>query len=373
MNILIINSVCGIGSTGKICVDIADRYSRCGNNVVIAFGRDGYVPDNCKKYAKRIGSDIDVRIHVIRTRLLDDHGYGSKKATRSFLKWAEKFNPDILWLHNIHGYYINIELLFEWIKTRKEMQIKWTLHDCWSFTGHCSHFSAVSCNKWIEQCMNCPQKKRYPSSLFIDNSFNNYIKKRELFTGIKNLTIIVPSHWLERLVKMSFLKEYNVDVSYNTIDSTVYKPRKSDFRTRYKLDNKRIVLGVASSWDDRKGLYDFYALSRRLSEAYTVVLVGLTARQLKNLPKGIIGIEKTHNQIELAEIYTAADIFVNPSLEETFGLTTIEAESCGTYAIVYKGTACEEIVLKYGGLAIDPGIDNLVTAIENYMNEESPK
>ncbi len=366
MRVLLINSVCGIRSTGRICTDIADRLSAEGHEVKIAYGRE-VVPEKYQKYAVKIGSDIDQKLHGIRTRLLDEHGFGSKKATEKFLKWADEFNPDMVWLHNIHGYYINIELLFDWIKKRPDMQVKWTLHDCWAFTGHCSHFSFVKCQRWESHCSDCPQKRTYPSSMMKDNASNNFERKRAAFTGVSNMTLIAPSNWLADLIKRSFLKEYPVEVHYNTINTMVFKPTPSDFRERFGLEKKRIILGVASMWSERKGLFDFVKLAEMLDEQYAIVLVGLDEKQMKCISKKITAIGRTNSTRELAEIYTAADLFVNPSKEETFGLTTIEAQACGTPAIVYKDTACEEIVEKHGGIAVEQNVEELKVAIEAHQ------
>lgn len=369
MKVLLINSVCGIGSTGKICAAIAEEYEKNGHSAKIAYGRDPFVPDQFKKYAVRIGSDLDVKLHALRTRLLDDHGFGSKAATKRFLKWAEEFDPDILWLHNLHGYYIHIGLLFDWIKSRPQMEVKWTLHDCWAFTGHCSHFSFVRCDKWKEGCRNCSQKKEYPTSAVIDRSRKNFLDKKRLFTGVKNMTILTPSQWLADLVKKSFLKEYPTKVQYNPIDRSVFKPTPSDFREKYGLTDKKIILGVSGVWTDRKGLYDFYELAEKLGSDYKIVLVGLTDPQIAALPPAILGLPRTNSGEELAAIYSAADLFVNPSREETFGMTTLEALCCGTPAIVYKNTACVELVSKYGGTAVDFGVDFLYAEILHQLNK----
>ncbi len=366
MRVLIINSVCGIRSTGRICTDLAEELEREGNEVKIAYGRES-VPEKYQKYAVRIGNNTDVKLHVLRTRLFDGHGFGSKRATRKFLKWAEEYNPDVVWLHNLHGYYINIELLFAWIKNRPEMQVKWTLHDCWAFTGHCSHFTIVKCEQWKSHCSYCPQKKGYPSSYFKDNSKNNFNRKRIAFTGVKNMTLITPSQWLANLVKQSFLQKYPLEVQYNTIDISVFKPTPSNFREKYGLQHKKVVLGVASAWSKSKGLNDFIKLSTMLDNRYAIVLVGLTQKQIKRLPKRIIAISRTNDTKELAEIYTAADVFVNPSRQETFGMTTIEALACGTYPIVYKGTACEEVVKMYKGTAVEQNVELLKDNINTYF------
>ena len=363
MRVLFINSVCGIRSTGRICTDLAAELEAQGHEVKIAYGREE-VPEQYRRFAVRIGSEMDVRLHGLRTRLLDEHGLGSVRATKKFLAWAEEYNPDLLWLHNIHGYYINYELLFAWIKQHPEMEVRWTLHDCWAFTGHCSHFTMVKCEQWKSHCSYCVQKRGYPTSLLIDRCAQNFDKKRAAFTGVENMTLITPSKWLADLVKQSFLKDYPVEVHYNKINTDIFKPTPSDFRERYGLTDKIIVLGVASAWGKRKGLDDFIQLAGMLNERYKVVLVGLNKKQLAALPPNVLGIERTNSARELAEIYTAADVFVNPSYEETFGLTTVEAQSCGTPAIVYADTACEEIAKKNGGYIV-PQHD--LQAIKKYI------
>ncbi len=368
--LLLINSVCGIGSTGRICFDIAKQFATDGYDVRIAYGRDGKIGEGSEKYAVRIGNDLDVKLHALYTRITDKHGLGSKRATRKFLKWAEEYDPDIVWLHNIHGYYINYELLFDWIKTRQKkqsesgkpvMEVKWTLHDCWAFTGHCSHFIYVGCDKWKNGCKNCPQKREYPSSSLMDNSEDNYDRKRRAFKGVKNLTIITPSHWLEELVKESFLGEYHTEVRYNTVDKTVFKPTPSDFREKHGIKNdQKMILGVSSVWNDRKGLLDFVTLFNILFETgtdkYKIVLVGLTKTQIKEMPEGMICIPKTSNRGELAEIYTAADVFVNLTYEDTFPTVNLEAESCGTRVITYDTGGCRETIRTSDSQTVPTGL-----------------
>lgn len=327
MKVLFINSVCGIGSTGRICTDLAQQLEAEGNEVKIAYGRKGTVPEQFQKYAVRIGTDFDCKIHAIQTRLFDTHGFGSKHATKEFLKWAEEYKPDLLWLHNLHGYYINVEMLFDWIKQHPEMQVKWTLHDCWAFTGHCSY---------------CSQLRRYPACFAMSSVSKNFERKRKAFTGVKNMTLITPSKWLADLTRQSFLKEYPVEVHYNTIDTSIFKPTPSDFRERYGLQDKIIVLGVANVWEDRKGLFDFYKLAEMLDDRYVLVLVGLSEKQIKNLPKNIKGVQRTNSPQELAAIYTAADVFVNPTYEDNYPTVNLEAQACGTKVITYDTGGCKE-------------------------------
>ena len=355
MKYLFINSVCGIRSTGRICTDLARNLESEGHIVKIAYGREPNVPIDSQKYAVKIGNDLDLKMHALKTRLLDEHGLGSKRATKSFLEWANSYNPDVLWLHNIHGYYINYELLFEWIKSRPQMHVKWTLHDCWAFTGHCSYFTLVKCEQWKTHCSYCPQKKCYPGSILKDSSYSNYERKKKAFTGVVDMTLITPSKWLADLVKQSFLREYPVEVHYNNIDTSVFKPSPSNFRERYKLEGKKVILGVASVWDERKGLNDFFKLHKVLDDKYVIVLVGLSEKQLVNLPNGIIGILRTNSPYELAEIYTAADVFFNPTYEDNYPTVNLEAEACGTRVVTYRTGGAPETIKRTDSVVIDVG------------------
>ena len=275
----------------------------------------------------------------------------------------------MIWLHNIHGYYLHVGLLFDYLKTCGK-EIHWTLHDCWAFTGHCAYFDMVGCEKWKTGCHHCPQKKEYPASAGLDGSCKNYEEKKRLFTGIPNLTLRVPSYWLKKRVQAGFLQEYPVEVVYNTVDRNVFKPTPGDFRKKYGLEGKRILLGVASVWDKRKGLDDFLALGKMLDESYQIVLIGLTQSQIDQLPRNIRGLPRTNSLAELVQAYSEADLFLNPSAEETFGMTTLEALYCGTEAIVYQDTACEEIVEAFGGLAVPKGAKHLYDAVMRLTKEE---
>ena len=366
MKVLLINSVCGIRSTGRIVAQIADDYISRGDECRIAYGRED-VPENLREISVRIGSELGVKVNAMLARFFDNEGLNAKIATKNFLNWANTYNPDVLWLHNLHGYYLNIEMLFDWIKKRPHMQVRWTLHDCWAFTGHCSYFSFVGCDRWQQSCGSCCQMKKYPTSLFLDSSKRNLKRKKNAFCGVSNMTLITPSNWLANLVKKSFLKEYPIEVCYNTIDTKVFTPTKSEFKEKHNLNNRKIVLGVASVWDERKGLSDFLKLSTRLKSDYVIVLVGISSNEIKDCPSNVICLPRTNSSKELAAIYTAADVFVNPSKEETFGLTTLEAISCGTPAIVYKDTACEEIADIYGGMVVEQNVEALKLAIEQLM------
>jgi glycosyltransferase involved in cell wall biosynthesis len=351
MKVLQVNTVCGTGSTGRIAADIHKMLIEQRHESIVAYGRG--TTHNCDNTIK-IGNNLDFYRHALKTRILDKHGFGSKNATRKFIEEVKDYNPDLIHLHNVHGYYINIELLFNFLKEYKK-PIVWTLHDCWAFTGHCAYFDYANCYKWETHCQKCPEKKSYPKSVFLDNSYDNFEKKKKLFTGLKNMTLVTPSRWLANLAKRSFLKEYPVKVINNGIDLDVFKPTLSDFREKYGLENRFIILGVASEWTRRKGLEYFIELSKILSDKEAIVLVGLSKKQKQDLPKNIVGITRTNSPKELAEIYTASDIYFNPTLEDNFPTTNLEALACGTPVITFNTGGSIEAIDSSTGYIVEKG------------------
>lgn len=368
MRVLQINSVCGIGSTGRIATDLAAVLEAEGHECYIAYGRESGIPENSKYI--RIGTKMDNYLHVAKTRVFDRHGFGSKKATLAFIEEVKKLNPDVIHLQNIHGYYLNIEIFFNFLKEFNKKVI-WTLHDCWAFTGHCSHFDYINCNKWVNGCRSCPLKKGYPSSLLVDNSRRNYREKKELFTGIDDLTIVTPSKWLARLVGQSFLKEYPVKVINNGIELNIFKPTTSNFRDKYQLQGKFILLGVANVWGEEKGFNQFLELSKKIQNDEVIVMVGLTNIQIKKLPENVVGIGKTNSMKELAEIYSAADVFVNPTLNDNFPTTNLEALACGTPVITFNTGGSVESVDKTSGLIVEKGNSNELYHAINWLRRRA--
>lgn len=366
MKILQINTVCGTGSTGRIATDLYNITEKQGHECIIAYGR-GNAPEGIRTI--KIGSELSMYTHGILTRITDKHGFYSTKATKRFIEQVKEYDPDIIHLHNIHGYYINIEVLFNYLK-EADKPVIWTLHDCWALTGHCAYFDYVGCDKWKTECYKCAQKKDYPSSFIFDNSKKNYKRKKELFTSVRDMTIVTPSMWLAGLVSESFLNKYPVRVINNGIDLDVFKPTPSNFRKKYNIEDKFVILGVANVWEKRKGLDTFIELSTLIDDKYKIVLVGLNREQLKEIPKNIIGISRTSNAKELAEIYTAADVFLNPSVEETMGLVTVEALACGKPAIVFNATAIPEVMNDSCGFIINTGNNQeLIKKIEKLKDD----
>lgn len=371
MKILIINITCDETSVGRICVDIANAAISNDDEAIIAYGR-GKVSKRYKGKTYKIGNKRDIALHLLESRLFDKHGFGSKKATKKLISWVERYNPDKIYLQNIHGYYLNVEELFIYLqKCGKE--IIWTLHDCWAFTGHCSHYMVVKCDKWKKGCKRpCPGSKEYPKTLFKSRCNNNYNKKRKLFTGIENINIVVPCQWLADEVKKSFLREYPVSIKYNEIDTNIFKPTDSNFRKEYKLQDKVVVLAVASIWTQQKGFNDLIELNNWLDHEIKIVIVGVNKKQKKRLPSGFICIERTNDKKELAGLYTMADFFVNMTHADTYPTVNIEAKACGTKVITYNVGGCRETIGK-GDYLVNEGDVFATAKIINGYKEMSRK
>ncbi len=268
----------------------------------------------------------------------------------------QEIKPDIIHLHNLHGYYLNIEILFHYLATAG-IPVVWTLHDCWPMTGHCAHFSFIGCDKWKTLCEHCPQKKGYPASYLMDRSLKNYQLKKKLFTSVPQMTLVPVSNWLANIVKESFLKIYPIKTIYNGVDTTVFTPcSTTKIREKYKIPtNTFVILGIASIWSERKGLKDFIRLSESLKENEMIILVGLTDKQINILPRNILGISRTENIHELAELYSLTDVFVNPTWEDNFPTTNIEALACGTPVITYQTGGSPEALTPETGFVVEQG------------------
>lgn len=361
MKVLQVNAVCGNCSTGKIAVDLYNVLEEKGHDCIIAYGRRG-APEGVKTI--KICGKINNLFHIGISMIFDNSAFLSSIATKKLIKKIEEYNPDIIQLHSLLGYYINIEILLKYL-AKLNKPVVYTMHNCWAITGHCTYFDYAKCDKWKTGCEKCPQKMTYPPSLIFDNSKKNYIKKDKLFNDIKDLTLVTPSQWLADLVKQSYLKNKDIKVINNGINLENFKPTYGDFRKKYNIENKFIVLGVASVWEQRKGLESFIRLSKKLGEDYKIVLVGLNKKQLKQIPKNIIGISRTENIQQLAEIYTTADIFFNPTYEENFPTTNLESIACGTPIITYKTGGSVESIDKEWGYIVEQGdVETVVKILE---------
>ena len=338
------------GSTGKIMMGIADIARTQGHEVMCASpitttNRDA--GEDCGYY--RIGTFNSRRVNVALARITGFNGCFAWFETYKLLKKIDEFKPDIIHLHNLHDSYINLPMLFSYIK-KHNVPTVWTLHDCWAFTGQCPHFTMVKCDKWKAGCYGCPE---YPASLY-DNTKKMWQLKKKWFSGVKNMTIVTPSEWLAGLARESYLKQYPIEVINNGIDLNVFKPTHSNFRKQYGIPgDKYIVLGVSFAWGYRKGLDCFVEMAEKLGEQYQIVLVGTDDEIDKNLPHNIISIHRTQNQKELAEIYSAADVFVMPTREENYPTVNMEAIACGTPVVTFDTGGSPEMLDDKTGIVVE--------------------
>lgn len=359
--LLQINVDANNGSNGSIARDIGTMALARGWKSYIAYGRK-HIP--CDSELIRIGNDFDIKMHGLLTRMFDLHGLGSIYSTHRFIKQVEKISPDIVHLHNIHGYFINYKILFEYL-IKNNTPIVWTFHDCWPFTGHCGYFETYNCNRWQSMCCKCPATHDYPSSLFIDRSEQNYRLKKGLFTLPEQLTITTVSKWLNGLVKQSYFAQYPTRIIYDGIDTESFRPVYSNLRSQYGLENKYILMSAAANWSISKGWEDYIKLSELLSDDYVIMLIGVTDQQRKMLPNNIIGVPRQEGKELLAKYYSMADILLNLSYQETFGMTTAEALACGTPGISYNKTACPELLSLDTGIVVEAGnMKQILAAIE---------
>lgn len=365
MKVLQINATINWGSTGRIAEEIGLNVMKNGGKSYIIYGRYG---NPSSSIALNVGNKLDFYLHALQTRIFDNHGLASNKNSSKIIDLINDIKPNIIHLHNLHGYYLNYSRLFKYL-SQLNIPIVWTLHDCWAYTGHCSHYSFKKCYLWKNQCHDCIQKKAYPCSYIFDRSRQNYIDKKKAFTSVKNMTIVPVSNWLAREINDSFLNKYPIKVIHNGVDTSIFSP-KEDAKNKLGLNSNFIILGVASIWNDRKGLEDFIKLRKLLSHDYTIIMIGLTQKQIDKLPIGIVGIKRTNNVSELAQYYSAADVYINLSVEETFGMTTCESLACGTPVIVYNSTACPEIVSNDVGYVVEPGDLQSVISCINKIKEK---
>lgn len=347
MRVVQINSF-GNLSTGSIMHELDREYRSQGAETWMFWGR-GCPTENGR--AVNFNTRLNTYLDGLATRIDGKAGFHSKKVTGALMEKLDAIDPDLLHLHNLHGYYLNIEMVFRWIE-KHHCKVRWTLHDCWAFTGHCVYFTYANCAQWKHGCAQkeyCRQLNTYPKTFCKPSCHSNYIDKKRIFTNVPfdRMEIVTPSYWLAGLVKQSFLKDYSVTVRHNKIDTEIFKPTPSDFRDQHGIGSRVMILGVASTWSERKGLADFVRLANELdSQRYVIVLVGLTGRQIKQLPKEILALGRTSSAQELASIYTAADVFFNPTREENYPTVNLESQACGTPIVTYNTGGCGETLME---------------------------
>lgn len=362
-----INSSVNRGSTGRIAEAIGQLAMQQGWQSYIAYGRHKCYSQSV---AIRIGTNLDVLLHGLKTRLFDRHGFGSVRATQKLVRRIKEIRPDIIHLHNVHGNYINIEILFNYLAIAN-IPVIWTLHDCWPFTGHCAHFDLIGCNRWITGCYSCPQKKMYPSSLFLENSKANYLEKSKLFNSVNSLTMVPVSKWLGDILNRSFMNKYPFIINNNGVDLSVFTPKgdKSTIKRKLGVNKKFMIVGVAAIWSSYKGLNDFIDLSKMLDSNYCIVLIGVSNKQIKELPSNIVGLARTEDVNQLADIYSAADLFINPTYQDNFPTTNIESLACGTPILTYQTGGSGEAVSSDTGFIVEKGDLNGIINVINIVKE----
>lgn len=374
MKVVLINTVANTGSTGRIVMALYKKLEQESEDACIVYGR-GSCASSVKCY--KIGNEIDFLWHVLRNFFRGESGFGSGATTRRLIAYLEREKPDIIHLHNIHGFYLQCELLFDYIK-RENIPVIWTFHDCWPFTGHCAYFDYAGCNKWQSGCKRCARhRSAYPYALFCDNSEEAYTRKMAAFQGVEDLTIVTPSRWMKGLVEKSFLKDYPVKVIYNGIDTQVFSPDK---KCSINNDGGYIILGVANVWEKRKGLHYFKRLAKVLDEKYRIILVGLNCIQRMLLKLGgysrIMAIGRLQSAEELCRLYSSASVYVNTTLEDNFPTTNLEALSCGTPVITFGTGGSPESIDEECGLVVEKGnVEGLKVAVEKICGnlERYPK
>lgn len=349
MKILQINSVYGERSTGRIAYELACAQRKNSIEPYIVSGEGKSDSPNIHIMSGK----LYLKMNILKTRLFGKHGFYSKLATRRMLKFVSKVSPDIIHLHNIHGHYFNVKMIFEYIH-KHNIPVVWTLHDCWAFTGHCPHFDYIGCDRWKSGCGNCPQRRGYPDSWFFDRSKGNLKAKKKLFTLPQKMHIVTPSYWLSSLAKQSFLSKYPVTTIHNGIDTEKFCPAESDLKKRLGIDNKFVIMGIVSNLNSTKGGQYFLELAKLLKEDEHIVLLSLE-KDFEKLPQNITALPRTESAEALAKAYSGADVFVNPTLQDTFPTVNIEALSCGTPVVTFDTGGSSESLTQDCSVVVKKG------------------
>ena len=359
--LLQINITANWGSTGKIAESIGIAAIKAGWESYVAYGRWSN-PSQSQLF--KIGSWWDKYFHYAEQRIRDNEGLCSRSATKRLIRQIKEIRPDVIQLHNIHDHYLNYKILFDYLN-QTEIKVIWTFHDCWAFTGHCFHFVTKDCMRWKTGCYNCPMKNVFPKTI-LDRSREHYELKKKLFGGCRNLTIVPVSDWMAGFVRQSFLNDKRIEVIKNGVDLGVFRPLE-----KQKQEGKYAVLAVSSVWNEDKGLGDIYKLRELLSDEYTITVVGLTAKQVEQLPSGIKGIQRTQNVQELVQLYSDADVLINPTYADTFPTVNLEALACGTPVVTYRTGGSPEAIDEKTGLVLEQGdVQELMAAVQRICSKD---
>lgn len=368
MRVYQLNTFCGVKSTGRIAAEIAKLVEADGGECRIGYGVPEMSPD-AERFAYRIGTPIERKIHGAMRKFLDAEGYGSFHGTQKLIQDLKAFKPDLVHLHNLHGCYLHLPSLFRYL-SKTNVPVVWTLHDCWPFTGHCAYFDYSGCERWKKGCHSCPQQKSYPTCIGLDGSRRNYADKKQWFTSLSNLTFVAPCEWMLGPLGSSFMGKYPARVILNGINLEQFKPTQNNLRTHMNIGNRKICLSVAAEWDARKGLPYLCQAAEKMGEAYQFVVIGLTDEQISALPSNMMGIRRTSSVEELAAWYTEADCLVNPTLEDNMPMVNLEALACGTPVAVFETGGCPEAIDEHTGMVVPKGnLDELCKAIETLCSD----
>ena len=353
--LLQINVTVNWGSTGKIAEAIGRAAMKKGWKSYIVYGR---MQNPSESRLIKVGSKVDNYIHFAYNQLLDMEGRSSNSATRVLVRQIAEIKPNVVQLHNIHDHFLNYRILFEYLN-QTDIQVVWTFHDCWAFTGHCYHFVQQNCMKWQKMCCECVQRNR-----FVDRSRENFLLKKHFFVGCKNLTIVPCSEWMGDFVKKSFLKDKRIQVIHNGVDIEVFRPYSLNSQS-LSLNRPFRIIVISNVWLPYKGELDIYKLREILpQDEFKITMVGLSANQIKNLPIGIRGIQRTQNVHDLVQLYSESDVLINPTYADTFPTVNLEALACGTPVITYRTGGSPEAVDEKTGIVVEQGnIEALVGAI----------
>jgi len=370
MKVLQINSVCGIGSTGRFATDLYSGLKANGQNCLIAYGR-GKPRGIARQDTYRIGSSFEVAFHGAMARLDDRSGFHSTIATKRLIKVINKYKPDVIHLHNLHGYFLDVRILLNYLAS-VDVPVIWTFHDCWNFTGHCAYFDLASCSEWLKHCEGCRSLRDYPASFLRNCAVKNLKIKRQLIARLGRVCVVSPSIWLAGIARQTVFGRFEIEVIRNGIDLSVFKPTPNSLRERYGLDNRKVVLGVASRWDKRKGLEYLLDLATQIPHDYSVVIIGIDTKQIRKLPANILGIRRTKNTAELAAWYSCADVFVNPTLEDNYPTTNLEALACGTPVVTFSSGGSGEAVAEGCGIIVESRkVEDLLLAVKHIINSQT--
>lgn len=364
MKVLQLNCVCGTGSTGRIAASISGLLNQKNYENRILYTRGKSELACARKYS----NEYYVKGQALLSRILGNYGFNSKSATRRLLDEIDSFLPDIVHIHNIHGHDCDLEMLLSYLRDKK-IKVVWTFHDCWAFTGYCTYFDLYHCEQWKTGCKNCPQSKRY--SWLFDRSNTLWQRKKQLLTGM-DLTVVTPSRWLADVTQQSFLRGCSTTVIHNGIDLSVFRPVTGSFREKYNCAEKYIILGAALEWDERKGIEAFIHLAQRLDEKYQIVLIGTNHAIDKMIPPNVISIHRTEDINELAQLYSTADLFVNPTREDNFPTVNIESLACGTPVLTYQTGGSPEMIDETCGCAVPQNDIDALEAEIHRICEKKP-